>query len=168
MHRQRQTQNVQQMIFVSVVHRTDDLQLRGHLAESWKQVDETTFELKVRAGAKWHDGKSVTAKDIKFSFDRTLDPARKAPRAGLLDMVASTEAPDDATVIIKTNRADPLTLVFLNYHAITPMGAVQEKGDAYFNAPIGAGPFVFKEWKKDERVVMEANDAYWDGAPTIG
>jgi peptide/nickel transport system substrate-binding protein len=168
MHRQRQTQNVHQLIFDSLVHRTDDLKLAGHLAESWKQVDEKTFELKMRAGAKWHDGKPVTAKDVKFSYDRTLDPARKAPRAGLLDMVASTDAPDDATVIIKTNRADPLTLVFLNYHAIVPMADVQEKGDAFFDMPVGAGPFVFKEWKKDERVVMEANDAYWGGPPTIG
>jgi len=167
MHRQRYTQNLHQMLYDSVVHRTDDLQLRGHLAESWKQVDEKTFELKMRAGATWHDGKPVTAKDVKFSFDRTLDPARKAPRAGLLDMVASTEAPDDATVVIKTNRADPLTMVFLNYHAIVPMAAVQEKGDAFFDAPIGAGPFKFKEWKKDERVVLEANDAYWDGAPLV-
>jgi peptide/nickel transport system substrate-binding protein len=167
MHRQRQTQNVHQLIFDSVIHRTDDLQLRGHLAESWRQVDEKTFELKMRPGAKWHDGTPVTAKDVKFSFDRTLDPARKAPRAGLLDMVASTEAPDDATVVIKTNRADPLTLVFLNYHAITP-AAAEAKGDAFFTAPVGAGPFRFKEWKKDERVVLEANDAYWDGAPTVG
>jgi peptide/nickel transport system substrate-binding protein len=168
MHRQRQTQNVHQMIYDSVVHRTNDLQLEGHLAESWKQVDEKTFELKMRANARWHDGTPVSAKDVKFSFDRTLDPALKAPRAGLLDMVASTEAPDDATVVIKTNRADPLTLVFLNYHAITPMAAVKEKGDAFFTAPIGAGPFKFKEWKKDERVVMEANDAYREGPPTIG
>src|SRR5947207_7342599 len=102
----------------------------------------------MRSGAKWQDGKPVTARDVKFSYDRTLDPALKAPRAGLLDMVAGTEAPDDSTVVVKTMTADPLTLVYLNYHAITPMALVTAQGPAFFEKPIGAGPFKFQEWKK--------------------
>jgi peptide/nickel transport system substrate-binding protein len=167
MYRARQTQNIHQMLYDSLVHRTDDLKDEGHLAESWQVVDEKTYRFKMRSTAKWHDGKPVTARDVKFSYDRTLDPYLKAPRAGLLDMVASTDAPDDATVIIKTVAADPLTLVYLNYHAITPMDLVKAQGDAFFQKPIGAGPFKFQEWKKDERVVLTANNDYWDGPPGV-
>src|SRR5205085_3449047 len=167
MYRARQTQNIHQMLYDTLVHRTDDLKLQGRLAESWEVVDDLTFRFKMRMAAKWQDGKPVTARDVKFSYDRTLDPALKAPRAGLLDMVASTEAPDDATVIVKTAKPDPLTLVFLNYHAITPMDEVKAKGDAFFQKPIGAGPFAFEEWKKDERVVLKANPSYWEGPPQV-
>ncbi|MBV8717359.1 MAG: ABC transporter substrate-binding protein [Chloroflexi bacterium] len=167
MYRARQTQNIHQMLYDTLVHRTDDLKDQGRLAESWEVVDETTFKFKMRANARFHDGSPVTARDVKFSYDRTLDPALKAPRAGLLDNVASTDAPDDATVIVKTKTPDPLTLTFLNYHAITPMAAVSANLDAFLQKPIGAGPFMFQEWKKDERVVLSANPNYWDGAPLV-
>ncbi|MBI2755948.1 MAG: ABC transporter substrate-binding protein [Chloroflexi bacterium] len=167
MYRARQTQNIHQMIYDTLVHRTDDLKLQGRLAESWEVVDDKTFRFKMRANAQWQDGKPVTARDVKFSYDRTLDPALKAPRAGLLDMVSSTEAVDDSTVVIRTVQPDPLTLVFLNYHAITPMDAVKAQGESFFQKPIGAGPFTFEEWRKGERVVLKANLSYWDGPPGV-
>jgi peptide/nickel transport system substrate-binding protein len=167
MYRARQTQNIHQMLYDTLVHRTNDLKDQGRLADSWEVVDDRTFKFKMRAGAKWQDGKPVLARDVKFSYDRTLDPALKAPRAGLLDMVASTEAPDDSTVIVRTVQPDPLTLVFLNYHAITPMDLVAAQGEAFFQKPIGAGPFSFQEWKKDERVVLKANPSHWEGAPLV-
>ncbi|MBV9171752.1 MAG: ABC transporter substrate-binding protein [Chloroflexi bacterium] len=167
MYRARQTQNIHQMLYDSLVHRTDDLQPQGRLAESWEVVDNTTYRLKMRSNAKFHDGNPVTAGDVKFSYDRTLDPALKAPRAGLLDMVAATEAPDDSTVIVHTKQPDPLTLVYLNYHSITPAALVKAQGDAFFQKPIGAGPFKFQEWRKNERVVLTANANYWEGAPLV-
>ncbi len=167
MYRARQTQNIHQMLYDTLVHRTDDLKDQGRLAESWEVVDETTFKFKMRAGARFHDGSPVTAKDVKFSYDRTLDPALKAPRAGLLDNVASTEAPDENTVIVKTKTPDPLTLVFLNYHAITPMALVSANLNAFLQKPVGAGPFTFQEWKKDERVVLTAYPNYWEGPPRV-
>jgi peptide/nickel transport system substrate-binding protein len=104
---------------------------------------------------------------VKFSYDRTLDPALKAPRAGLLDMVAATDAPDDSTVIVHTKQPDPLTLVYLNYHAITPAALVKAQGAGFFDKPVGAGPFAFQEWRKGERLVLTANVNYWDGPPLV-
>jgi hypothetical protein len=60
-----------------------------------------------------------------------------------------------------------LTLVFLNYHAITPMDKVKANLDTFLQKPIGAGPFMFQEWKEDERVVLTANVNYWDGPPQV-
>jgi peptide/nickel transport system substrate-binding protein len=167
MYRARQTQNIHQMLYDTLVHRTDDLKDQGRLAASWEVIDEKTFKFTMRPNARFHDGSPVKARDVKFSYDRTLDPALKAPRAGLLDNVASTQAPDDATVIVTTKTPDPLTLTFLNYHAITPMDLVTANLDAFLLKPIGAGPFMFQEWKKDERVVLTANMNYWDGPPLV-
>lgn len=167
MHRSRETQNVHQLIYDSLIHRSNDLKLIGRLAESWEVVDSQTYRFKMRAGAKFQDGKPVTSRDVKFSYDRTLDPALKAPRAGLLDMVASTEAPDDATVIVKTKYPEPLTPIYLTYHAILPMDDVKAQGEAFFQKPVGAGPFSFVEWKKGQQVVLKANPTYWGGKPLV-
>jgi peptide/nickel transport system substrate-binding protein len=167
MHRNRATQNVHQLIYDSLIHRDENLELQGHLAESWEVIDDVTYHFTIREGATWHDGSPVRASDVKFSYDRTLDPATEAPRAGLLDMVESTEAPDDRTVVVTTKHPDPLVLVFLNYHAIVPMDQVNEQGDAFFESPIGAGPFIFESWTVNEQVVLKANPDYWDGAPLV-
>jgi peptide/nickel transport system substrate-binding protein len=82
-------------------------------------------------------------------------------------MVASTEAPDDRTVIVTTKHPDPLVLVFLNYHAIVPMDRVMAEGEAFFEHPIGAGPFMFESWAMNEQVVLQANPNYWDGKPLV-
>ncbi|MCC6703513.1 MAG: ABC transporter substrate-binding protein [Thermomicrobiales bacterium] len=167
MHRARATQNVHQLIYDSLVHRDENLQMVGHLAESWEVVDDVTYRFTIREGATWQDGSPVTAHDVKFSYDRTLDPATQAPRAGLLDMVESTEAVDDRTVEITTKFADPLVMVFLTYHAIVPMNLVTEQGEAFFEHPVGAGPYAFESWQLNEQVVLKANPNYWDGAPLI-
>lgn len=167
MHRSRPTQNVHQLLYDSLIHRDENLELRGQLAESWEALDDVTYQFKIRANATWHDGTPVRARDVKFSYDRTLDPAMEAPRAGLLDMVASTEAPDDSTVVVTTKHPDPLVLVFLGYHAIVPMDQVTEQGEAFFENPIGAGPYMFESWTMNEQVVLKANPNYWDGAPLI-
>jgi peptide/nickel transport system substrate-binding protein len=167
MYRSRETQNVHQLIYDSLVHRDDNLRLVGRLAESWQVVDDRTYRFRMRGGARFQNGRPVTSHDVKFTYDRTLDPALKAPRAGLLDMVESTEAPDDATVIVRTKQRDPLTLVFLNYHAILPAAEVQAKGQAFFDNPFGAGPFQFVEWRKNDRVVLKGFPGFWGGTPSV-
>src|SRR5438132_13780858 len=88
-----------------------DLKTRGvvpNLAVSWKALDDTTWELKLRQGVKFHDGSPFTARDVKATFERVLDPARKMTALGNHAKIKSVEVLDDYTVRIHTDGPYPL------------------------------------------------------------
>lgn len=119
----------------------------GALAESWDTKDGTTWTIKLRKGAQFHDGTEVTSDAVKFSFDRIADPATGAagqPK-GRVANIASTSAPDPSTVIfvLKTPSATfPLDLADTQ---IVPRNFDATK-------PVGTGPFAFVEWVRNQRV----------------
>src|SRR5213594_2800613 len=70
-------------MFDSLLHRTAKLEFEPSLALSWKALNDTTWEFKLRKGVKFHDGSTMTAEDVKFSFDRVLEPGtekKKSPQ----------------------------------------------------------------------------------------
>ena len=90
---------------------TRDLKTRRvgpNLATSWKNIDDTTWEVKLRQGVKFHDGSPFTAKDVKATFDRVLDPAKKMTARGNHAKIKSVEVVDDYTARFKTDGPYPL------------------------------------------------------------
>src|SRR5262245_22078174 len=78
------------------------------LALSWKNLDDTTWEVKLRQGVKFHDGSPFTAKDVKASFERVLNPDNKLTARGNHTKIKSVEVVDDHTVRFKTDGPYPL------------------------------------------------------------
>jgi peptide/nickel transport system substrate-binding protein len=78
------------------------------LAVSWKNLDDTTWEVKLRSGVKFHDGTPFTAKDVKATFDRVLNPENKLTARGNHAKIKSVEVVDDHTVRFKTDGPYPL------------------------------------------------------------
>lgn len=146
------------------------------LAEDLVQVDDTTYDLKIRQGIKFHNGDELTSEDVVFTFKRLWDPATKSPRASMGNMsnVESAEAVDRYTVRFKTKipfgpvRTAVMGLNFsaqeIMHKASDGQRSLEETRTA---APIGAGPFKFVEWTPDQRVVMDAFPDYWQGAPGV-
>jgi len=66
-------------MFDSLLHRSAKLEFEPSLATSWKALNDTTWEFKLRKGVKFHDGSIMTAEDVKYSFDRVLEPGKEAP-----------------------------------------------------------------------------------------
>jgi peptide/nickel transport system substrate-binding protein len=171
MHTERMGIIVNQHMFDTLLTRdTKTWQPAPHLAEAIKAVNPTAWELKLRRGVKFHNGEPFTAEAVKFSFDRVLNPDQKSPIRGNFTWIKSVDVVDEATVRINTHKPYPLIheiLTFGNFGMVPPR-YVKEKGDAHFaRNPVGTGPYRFKEWRKGEQLVVEANEQYWKGAPAI-
>ncbi len=140
------------------------------LAESARAVGPTTWELKLRRGVRFHNGEPFDAESVRFTIERILNPDQKSPLRGQFSWIKAVEVVDPYTVRLETHRPYPLVeemLAFGNFEMVPPR-YVREKGDAHFALnPVGTGPYRFVEWKRGERLVLEANEHYWRGAPAV-
>ena len=112
---------------------TRDLKTRRvgpNLATSWRNIDDTTWEVKLRQGVKFHDGTPFTAKDVKATFDRVLDPAKKMTARGNHAKIKSVEIVDDHTVRFKTDGPYPLFVERLTAQVMQSEKVIREKGDS--------------------------------------
>jgi peptide/nickel transport system substrate-binding protein len=139
------------------------------LAEKWKAApDGLSYEFKVRAGAKFHNGAPVTAEDVKFSFERYRGTSAALMKA----RVAAVEVPDERTVRFVLKKPWPDFLTFYSSATgagwIVPKKYVQEVGeDGFKKAPIGAGPYKFVSFTPGVELVVEAFDGYWRKTPAV-
>jgi peptide/nickel transport system substrate-binding protein len=148
-------------VYDTLVQIGSDGQIEGALAESWKVVDDTTWEYKLRAGVKYHNGEPFTAQAAKFSLDRLLSPELKSPRASNVASMKDVQVVDDSTIRVHTKTPDAALNSGLLYGYMVPPKALSEKPDLLKTQAIGTGPLKFVEWKKDERVVFERNPDFW-------
>jgi peptide/nickel transport system substrate-binding protein len=161
--------NVLANLYDTLVWRDASLALKPGLALSWRAVDATTWEFKLRPGVKFHNGEPFNAHAVKFSFERMLDPKTRWPGTGALRLIKSITVVDDLTVRFVTERPWPLMPRFLGYYgAIVPPGYLAQQGeDALVRHPVGTGPYRFVRWVKDDRVELEANPDFWGGRPRV-
>jgi peptide/nickel transport system substrate-binding protein len=142
--------------------------LKPGLAESWKPLDDRTWEVKLRRGVKFHDGTPFTAEDVIATFKRAPDvPNSPASFAQFTRPVVSITAPDPHTVIFKTAAPHPLLPRDLTSLQIIPKSLVAAKTEDFNSgkAMIGTGPYKFVEYKPGDRVVFARNDAWWGPKP---
>lgn len=160
-------------------------ELRPGLAESYEiSEDGQTFTFKLWSGVKFHNGREMTAEDVKFSLDRVTAPATQSPGAGFFGMIDGYEAVaageadslsgvtvvDPTTVEIKLSRPDAtfLHVMALNFASVVPEEAVAEHGADFGKNPVGTGAFKLGEWALGQRVVFTRNEDYWrDGLPYL-
>jgi peptide/nickel transport system substrate-binding protein len=139
------------------------------LATSWTTVNATTWEFKLRPGVKFHNGEEFNAEAVKFSIERVLNLDQKARWRWAFADIERVEVVDPLTVRIVTKVPFPTLVTNLAFcMPIVPPKYVREKGDAHVATnPVGTGPFKFVRWRKDDELVLEANEAYWRGAPKV-
>jgi peptide/nickel transport system substrate-binding protein len=137
----------------------------GKLAESWRVIDDNTWELKLRQGVKFHNGDPFTAEDVRYSFDLYKD--EKNARRSNLDGVTSLEILDPYTIRLSTPGPQPGLLSNLASLAIMPHEAREKAGpEAFGQHPVGTGPYRVVEFVRGQRLALEANPDYWRGKPT--
>ncbi|MFL5925362.1 MAG: ABC transporter substrate-binding protein [Gaiellaceae bacterium] len=137
------------------------------LATSWKVTNGgKTYTFKLRA-AKFSDGTPVTAQDAAFSILRSK--ALKGGWGFLLDAVKSVTAPNSRTVVIQLTRPHAPLLADLAMYAfaVIPQKAVKAQGDAFFNKPVGSGPFMVTSLKKDQELDLTVNPFWYGKKPKV-
>ena len=140
------------------------------LAESWKRVNPTTWQFALRKGVKFHNGDDFNAECVKFTLDRAINPETKATIISELSTIARTEIVDPYTVNVVTKTPDfllPVRLGELFGLMLSPKHTTAAGKEAIATRPNGTGPFKLVTWAKNERLVLEANESYWRGAPKV-
>ena len=152
-------------MFDSLLHKNAKLEYEPSLATSWRALNDTTWEFKLRKGVKFHNGDPLTAEDVKYSFDRVLDQTKKSPQYGNIRAVKEVRIVDPDTVHLVTDKPFPLLLERMVYFGIVPKKHVEKVGDQAFGttATVGTGPFKLVEWKRDQYIRLEAFDGHWRG-----
>lgn len=163
--------NVAFTLYDNLLYRDAEGKLQPMLATEYKALDDTTWQFKLRPGVKFHNGDALTAADVKFTIERTYDPNTKGSAvASIFTTIASIETPDELTVVFKTKTPDPLLPARLAFYGgeIMPKDYFAKVGaDGFNQKPVGAGPFKFVEWVKDDHLTLEANQGYWGGMPAV-
>ncbi len=149
--------------------------LRPGLAESYTlSEDGLTYTFKLRPGVKFHNGREMTAEDVKYSLDRVTNPVTQSPGAGFFASIAGFDAAGDAglsgvkvidplTVEITLSRPDAtfLHVMALNFASVVPKEAVDAAGADFGKQPVGTGAYKLAEWTLGQRLVFEKNADYW-------
>jgi peptide/nickel transport system substrate-binding protein len=137
--------------------------LQPMLATSWKRLDDTTYEFKLRSGVKFHNGQDFTADDVKFSFERITRKDKPLPGASIIDTFAAVQIVDPQTVHITSKARDALFPKKVARIPIYPMayytglGSDNEARDKAFSAaPVGTGPYQFVSFATGDNLVLKA------------
>ncbi len=145
----------------------DMMSITPALATSWEQVDDLSWRFHLRPGVTFHNGEPFNGEAVRYSIERLLDPNAVRFNTDFRDF-GQVDVVDDLTVIIHTNNPDPNFLPKLaNLHFVPPVYAASVGEEEFSAHPVGTGPYRFVEWILGQRLVLEANDDYWGGRPSV-
>ncbi len=128
------------------------------LAERWETVDGRSYTFHLKRGVKFHNGREMKAADVKFAFERAMDPATKHPYPRYYEAIGDITVKDDHTVVfsLKSPSANFLHNLARQGSVIYPREAVE----TLKSAPVGTGPYRFGEWVRGDRITLVKNPDY--------
>ncbi len=160
-------------IFNGLVQLDDSLNVKPDLAKSWIiSPDGKTYDFIIRRDIKFQKDSSlgkdstrnVTARDFEYSFNRLRDPQVASPGNWILQNVETFKATNDSVFSITLSKPFPqfLGLLAMKYASVVPKEAVDFYGSDFRSHPVGTGPFAFKLWKENVKLVLRKNPLYFE------
>ncbi len=153
-------------VYDTLLSRDPNLQLRPSLAESWRAVDETTWEFRLRPGVRFHDGSPLTAEDVKFTIERvTRVPGNPNSYATYIQGIREVQVVDERTIRFLTEGPVPLLPTNIsNIFILSSAKGVRQTTE--FNsgpAAVGTGPYRLASWQPGQPLVLDRNAEYFAG-----
>jgi peptide/nickel transport system substrate-binding protein len=142
----------------------ENLAVVPKLAESYSQIDENTWEFKLRQGIKFHNGEPFDSTAVKATYDRSQDQSLKIRNTWAADVnIDHIDAVDPLTVRFYTKTPTPHMLARIaNDHYMYPPQFLKDTDPKDLaRKAIGTGPYMFKDWTSGDRITLEANPNYW-------
>ena len=160
---------VLRQIYNALIQPDANMEFKGDLAESWENPDDLTWIFHLRKGVLFHNGEEFTADDVKFTFDRMLDPATASPGVTHIREVEKVEVVDRHTVKIVTKTPFAPLLSSLGRYEMCVLNekAVKEAGEEHNKKPVGTGPFMLDVWRPGDRVELKKFAKYFEGEPKV-
>ena len=164
-------QNVAAQIFDRLITPDPNLQVTPSLAESWQNVDPTTWRIKLRSGVTFQDGTPLTAEDVVYSLNRAKDiPNSPAPFTGNVGAIAGVTVIDPLTIEFKTKGPTPDFIEQVGLVYVVQKKLAEGKTIEAFNsgtAAVGTGPYKAKEWVPGDHITLVRSDKYWGPKPAF-
>lgn len=131
-----------------------------------KKVNDTTYQVTIREGAKFHDGSPVTTEDVAFSFTRVMDPANKSLFSQFIPFIQDVKPMDEKTVAFTLKYAFPGFGPRISVVKIVPKALATDL-KAFDAKPVGSGPYKLVSAVKDDKIVFEAFADYNGPKPAL-
>ncbi|MGO4158354.1 ABC transporter substrate-binding protein [Cupriavidus sp. YAF13] len=161
--------NVAEHMFEALIAKDETMRFKPALALSWKPVDDTTWEIKLRPGVKFHDGSEFTSADVVYSLNRPATVKNSpSPYTIYTKGFKDITAVDKLTVRITTHGPYPLVPNDLStIYMLSKKVAENASGDDFNSgrAMVGTGPYKFVSFRKGDRIELTRNDSYWGNKP---
>jgi len=162
--------NMAELLYDTLLYENPEGKLEPRLASKVDvSKDGLTYTLHLRKDVKFSDGTPFDAKTMKLTVDRALDPKMRVPQRYLVNMIKESKVVDDYTVDLVLSYPFAPFMPTLSNFVLSPISpaAIQKYGEDVRQNPVGAGPYVLKEWVKGDRIVFTRNPTYFGKKPTV-
>ena len=173
-HTTRNATDIIDLMFLRLTRTNPDFSHGRWLADSWEfSKDHMELTFKLRKDVYWHDGKPTTAHDVKFTYEKHVDPVIAWSAIKWKEDIKEVVVLDDYTVKFVFKRLYPYQLMdasvgnILPKHLLEKIPSEQWKSCDFNRNPVGNGPFKFKEWKAQQYIEIVANEKWRRGRPPL-